>query len=111
VTGIPDPSFFVMLQSNGELDIYNFQNDNPKLYSTVVSVSILYLSGSPPMFNVCLAKTPNLSFYGPYMAIGYYMSNMPMGYYLPNVSYMAIGYYLPQISSSLKWPVQSNLGK
>ncbi|CAM6028573.1 unnamed protein product [Sphagnum balticum] len=32
MTGSPDPSFFVMLQTNGELDIYNFQNDNPKLH-------------------------------------------------------------------------------
>ncbi|KAH8966208.1 hypothetical protein BDL97_03G012700, partial [Sphagnum fallax] len=34
ITGIPDPNFFVLLQSNGELDIYNFQNDNPKLFNT-----------------------------------------------------------------------------
>jgi hypothetical protein len=65
-----------MLQSNGELDIYNFQNDNPKSYSTVVSHNPLDPSGSPPLFNVSLATTPTLSFYGPYMAIGYYLPKM-----------------------------------
>ncbi len=120
VTGIPDPSFFVMLQSNGELDIYNFQNNNPKLYSTVVSVSRLLLSGSGsrPMLSVGSATTPNLSSYGPYMEFGYYMSNrpigsymsnMPIGYYLPNMSYMAIGYYLPQMSSLQNGPFSLTL--
>ncbi|CAM6048170.1 unnamed protein product [Sphagnum compactum] len=74
--GKPDPSYFLMLQSNGELDIYNFQNDNPTSYSTVVSVNALDPSGSPPLFNVSLARTPTLSFYGPYMAIGYYLPQM-----------------------------------
>ncbi len=78
INGNPDSSFYVMLQSNGELDIYNFQNDNPKLYKTVVLVSSLgpSASGSPPLFNVSLATTPTLSFYGPYMAIGYYLPKM-----------------------------------
>jgi hypothetical protein len=76
MTGKPDPSFFLMLQSNGELDIYNFQNDNPKSYSTVVSVNALDSSGSPPLFNVSLATIPTLSFYGPYMPIGYYLPQM-----------------------------------
>jgi hypothetical protein len=76
MTGNPDPSFFLMLQSNGELDIYNFQNDNPKSYSTVFSVNALDPSASPPLFNVSLATTPTLSFYGPYMAIGYYLPQM-----------------------------------
>ncbi|CAM6028574.1 unnamed protein product [Sphagnum balticum] len=110
MTGIPDPSFFVMLQNNGELDIYDFQNDNPKLYSTVVSVSGLYPSVSPPSFNVGLATTPTPSIYGPYMAIGYYISNMPIGYYLPNMSYMAIGYYLPKMSSLQNGPFSLTLG-
>ncbi len=110
VTGIPDPSFFLMLQSNGELDIYNFQNDNPKLYSIVVFVEFLYPSGSPPMFNVGLARTPNVSFYGPYMAIGYQTSSFQMGYYLSNMSYMAIGYYLPQMSSLQNGPFSLTLG-
>jgi len=76
MSGKPDPSFFLMLQSNGELDIYNFQNDNPRLYSTVVSVNALDPSGCPPLFNVSLATTPTLSFVGPYMAIGYYLPQM-----------------------------------
>jgi len=76
MSGKPDPSFFLMLQSNGELDIYNFQNDNPKLYSTVVSVNPLDPSGSPPLFNVRLVTTPTLYCYGPYMAIGYYLPKM-----------------------------------
>ncbi|CAM6028576.1 unnamed protein product [Sphagnum balticum] len=58
--GIPDPSYFLMLQSNGELDIYNFQNDTPKSYSTVVSVNALDPSASPPLFNASLATTPTL---------------------------------------------------
>jgi hypothetical protein len=76
MSGRPDPSFFLMLQSNGELDIYSFQNDNPKLYSTVVSVNPLDPSGSPPLFNVRLVTTPTLYCYGPYMAIGYYLPKM-----------------------------------
>jgi hypothetical protein len=76
MTGIPDPSFFLMLQSNGELDIYNFQNDTPKSYSTIVSVNALDPSASPPLFNASLATTPTLSYYGPYMAIGYYLPQM-----------------------------------
>jgi hypothetical protein len=68
--GIPDSSFFLMLQSYGELDIYNFQNDNPTLYSTVNTLD------SPPWVNVSLATTPTLSFDGPYMAIGYYLTNI-----------------------------------
>jgi hypothetical protein len=66
-----DPSFFLMLQSYGELDIYNFENDNPKLYSTVNP-----LGTPPPSFNVSLATTPTLSFDGSYMPIGYYLTNM-----------------------------------
>ncbi|KAH8973090.1 hypothetical protein BDL97_01G026700 [Sphagnum fallax] len=66
-----DPSFFLMLQSYGELDIYNFENDNPKLYSTVNP-----LGSPPPSFNVSLATTPTLSFDGSYMPIGYYLTNM-----------------------------------
>jgi hypothetical protein len=76
MTGLPDRGFFVMLQNNGVLDIYNFQNDNPILYSTVVSVTGLHPSISPPSFNVGLATTPTLSIYGPYMAIGYYLPKM-----------------------------------
>ncbi|CAM6028578.1 unnamed protein product [Sphagnum balticum] len=76
MTGYPDRGFFVMLQNNGGLDIYNFQNDNPILYSTVVSVRGLYPSVSPPSFNVGLATTPTLNIYGPYMAIGYYLPKM-----------------------------------
>ncbi len=74
--GLPDSSFFLMLQSNGELDIYNFENDNPKLYSTVVNVSSLNPSATPPSFNVSLATTPTLIFDGPYMAIGYYLPKL-----------------------------------
>jgi hypothetical protein len=33
--GIPVSSYFLVLQSYGELDIYNFQNDNPTLYHIV----------------------------------------------------------------------------
>jgi hypothetical protein len=68
----PDPSFFLILQSNGSLDIYNFQNGSPRWYSNA-SVNALDPSGSPPLFNVSLATTPNLSLYAPYMAIGYYL--------------------------------------
>ncbi|KAH8966150.1 hypothetical protein BDL97_03G009100 [Sphagnum fallax] len=76
--GIPDPSFFVMLQSNGEIDVYNFQNDNPKLYMTVVSANTIdsTSTGPPPLFNISLATIPTLSFNGPYMAIGYYLPKM-----------------------------------
>jgi hypothetical protein len=74
--GLPDSSFFLMLQSNGELDIYNFENDNPKLYSTVVNVSSLNPSATPPSFNLSLSTTPILSFNGPYMPIGYYFPTM-----------------------------------
>jgi hypothetical protein len=76
MNGNADPSFFLMLRSNGELHIYNFQNDNPRWYSTVVYVKDLDPSGSPPLFDVSLATTPTLSFYGPYMAIGYYLPQM-----------------------------------
>jgi hypothetical protein len=76
--GMPDPGFFAMLQSNGEIDVYNFQNDNPKLHTTAVPVTALGLSstGGPPSFNISLATIPTLSFYGPYMAIGYYLPKM-----------------------------------
>ncbi|KAH8966222.1 hypothetical protein BDL97_03G013500 [Sphagnum fallax] len=76
--GAPDPGFFVMLQSNGEIDVYNFQNDNPKLYTTVVSANAIdsTSTGPPPSFNISLATIPTLSFYGPYMAIGYYLPKM-----------------------------------
>ncbi len=70
VPEFPDSGFFLMLQSYGELDICTFQNDNPKLYSTV------YPRGSSPGFNVSLATTPTLSFDGPYMAIGYTLPKM-----------------------------------
>ncbi len=78
MAGIPDPSFFAMLQSNGELDVYNFQNDDPTLYTIAVPVSSLGPSstGGPPSFNISLATIPNLSFDGPYMAIGYYLPKM-----------------------------------
>ncbi len=73
-----DSSFFLMLQSNGELDIYNFENDNPKLYSAIVPASSVNPSatGSPPSFNLSLSTTPTLIFYGPYMAIGYYLPKL-----------------------------------
>jgi hypothetical protein len=73
INGNPDSGFFLMLQSNGVLDIYNFQNDNPQLYYTVQPGASA--TGSPP-FNVSLATTPTLSFYGPYMAIGYHLTKM-----------------------------------
>jgi hypothetical protein len=73
--GNQDQGFFLMLKSNGELDMYNFQNDNPILYKTIVS-NPLDPTGSPPLFNVSLATTPTLSFYGPYMAIGYHLPKM-----------------------------------
>jgi hypothetical protein len=111
ITGIPDPNFFVLLQSNGELEIYNFQNDNPKLFNTVVSVSVLYPSDSSPSFNVGLATTPTPSFYGPYMAIAYYyLHEQPIGNSHPNMSYMAIGYYLPKMSSLQNGPFSLTLG-
>jgi hypothetical protein len=71
-----DSSFFLMLQSDGELDIYNFENDNPKLYSNVVPVSSLNPTDSPPPFNLSLSTTPTLIFDGPYMAIGYYLPKL-----------------------------------
>ncbi|CAK9220490.1 unnamed protein product [Sphagnum troendelagicum] len=76
--GIPDPGFFVMLQSNGEIDVYNFQNDNPKLHTTAVPLTALGPSstGGPPSFNISLATIPTPSFYGPYMAIGYSLPKM-----------------------------------
>ncbi|KAH8931217.1 hypothetical protein BDL97_19G010000, partial [Sphagnum fallax] len=91
MAGIPDPSFFVMLQSNGELDLYNFQNDDPILYKVAVPLSSIGPSstGGPPLFNISLATIPTLSFYG-----------------LP---YMAIGYYLPKTSSLLNGPISVTL--
>ncbi len=76
--GIGDPSFFVMLQSNGELDVYNFQNDNPRLHTIAVPVTSLgyHSTGSPPSFNISSATIPTLTFYGPYMAIGYHLPKM-----------------------------------
>jgi len=76
--GIGDPSFFVMLQSNGELDVYNFQNDNPTLHTIAVPVTSLGPSstGGPPSFNISSATIPTLTFYGPYMAIGYHLPKM-----------------------------------
>ncbi|CAM6021284.1 unnamed protein product [Sphagnum balticum] len=68
--GIPDSSYFLMLQSYGELDIYTFQNNDPTLYSPA------YQLGSSPSFNVSLATTPTLSFDGPYMPIGYTLPKM-----------------------------------
>ncbi|CAM6045680.1 unnamed protein product [Sphagnum compactum] len=76
IHGYADSSYFLMLQSYGELDICNFQNDNPKLYNRVVSSLGPSASGSPPLFNVSLATTPTLSFSGPYMATGYYLPKM-----------------------------------
>ncbi|KAH8966149.1 hypothetical protein BDL97_03G009000 [Sphagnum fallax] len=78
MNGMADPGFFAMLQSNGELDVYNFQNDNPKLHTTAVPVTALDPSstGGPPSFNISLATIPTLSFNGPYMAIGYYLPKM-----------------------------------
>jgi hypothetical protein len=89
--GIPNPSIFAMLQSNGELDVYNFQNDNPILYTIAVPVSSIFLNstGDPPLFNISLATIPTLRFDG---------------------QYLAIGYYLPKMSSLQNGPVQSNLG-
>jgi hypothetical protein len=74
-SGNSDSGFFLMLQSDGELDFYNFQNGNPKLYDTVLPVNAS-VPGSPPLFDVSLATTPNLSFYGPFMAIGYHFPKM-----------------------------------
>jgi len=76
--GIGDPSFFVMLQSNGELDVYNFENDNPRLHTIAVPVTSLgyHSIGGPPSFNISSATIPTLTFYGPYMAIGYYLPKM-----------------------------------
>jgi hypothetical protein len=67
-----------MLQSDGELDIYNFENDNPKLYKIAAPISSIAptSTGSPPLFNVSFATTPTLSFNGPYMPIGYYFPTM-----------------------------------
>jgi len=78
VAGIPDPSFFfVMLQSNGELDVYNLQNDNPTLYTVAVPVTSLGPSSTGGQsFVINLATIPTRSFYGPYMAIGYYLPQM-----------------------------------
>jgi hypothetical protein len=74
--GMGDPSFFVMLQSNGELDVYNFENDNPRLHTIAVPLTSLSPSSTPPSFIASLATIPTLSFYGPYMAIGYYLPKM-----------------------------------
>jgi len=78
VNGVLDSSFYFMLQSDGELDIYNFENDNPKLYNIAAPISSIAptSTGSPPLFNVSLATTPTLSFNGPYMPIGYYFPKM-----------------------------------
>ncbi|CAK9189576.1 unnamed protein product [Sphagnum troendelagicum] len=78
VNGVLDSSFYFMLQSDGELDIYNFENDNPKLYKIAAPISSIAptSTGSPPLFNVSLATTPTLSFNGPYMSIGYYFPKM-----------------------------------
>jgi hypothetical protein len=78
MVGIPDASSFAMLQSNGELDVYNFQNDNPTLYTIAVPLSSIGPSstGGPPQFNISLATIPTLSFDGPYMAIGYYLPKL-----------------------------------
>ncbi|KAH8973081.1 hypothetical protein BDL97_01G026300 [Sphagnum fallax] len=78
VNGVADSSFYFMLQSDGELDIYNFENDNPKLYKIAAPISSIAptSTGSPPLFNVSLATTPTLSFNGPYMSIGYYFPKM-----------------------------------
>jgi hypothetical protein len=76
--GFPDLGFFAMLQNNGEIDVYNFENDNTILYMTAVPVTALGPSstGGPPSFNISLATIPTLSFYGPYMTIGYYLPKM-----------------------------------
>jgi hypothetical protein len=76
MTGIPNQSSFAMLQSNGELDVYNFQNDNPTLYKVAVDATGPSSTGGPPSFNISLATIPTLSFDGPYMAIGYYFPKM-----------------------------------
>jgi hypothetical protein len=75
-TGLPSSSYFAMLQSTGELDVYDFQNDNPTLYKTPVPRSSVDPTSAedPPSFNISLATIPTLSFDGPYMAIGYYFS-------------------------------------
>ncbi|KAH9567026.1 hypothetical protein CY35_03G008000 [Sphagnum magellanicum] len=73
---VGDPSFFAMLQSSGELDVYNFQNDNPRLHKIAVPVTSLSPTSTPPSFITSLATIPTLSFYGPYMAIGYYLPQM-----------------------------------
>jgi len=95
--GIPDSSFYFILQSNGSLDIYNFPNDNPKLYSNILSSNYVDSSskGAPPSFNVSVATTPTLSFYGPFNQVWNLSST---GYPIP---YMSIGYYLP-VGSSLQ---------
>jgi hypothetical protein len=48
------------------------------LYTTVVSANAIdsTSTGPPPSFNISLATIPTLSFYGPYMAIGYYLPKM-----------------------------------
>jgi hypothetical protein len=75
--GYADSSFFLMLQSNGELDIYNFENDNPKLYFTIVASSLNpSATFSPPSCNLSLSTTPTFFFDGPYMAIGYYLPKL-----------------------------------
>jgi len=110
INGISDLSFFLMLQSNGELDIYNFQNDNPILYSTVNQGSNVNL-GSPPSFNVSLATTPTLSFDGPYMPIGYYlrkMSSLQNGPFILTLENDCILQSKNNSSNTVLWETPSN---
>ncbi|CAK9215735.1 unnamed protein product, partial [Sphagnum troendelagicum] len=109
-TGSVDP-FFVMLRGDGTLDVYDFQNDLPKvvlsiytngsanngsgLYKDVATPGQIW--SSPP--NSSPTPPSSLSVYGPYWDFvtrghPFNVSYMPRGYYLSEGSLSSGDYFL-----------------
>jgi hypothetical protein len=93
-------SFFIMLTSDGSLDVYEFQNDSSLVLSLPANgpypnneVTPGQIGSSPPSNNSSPTALSSLSVYGPYW------DSMTQEHPF-NVSYMPSGYYLPEGSLS-----------